>query len=240
MRELTAWLLGLSVVIAAAGCGTSAAEAETPAGDGDGRGARNNGSGVSMSADIGALDEGQVVELFNKSSAGMLKCFERGSQRIDYLSGTVRIAVRVDSEGNARAYMKKSTLGDRETERCMLGVVTGRAWPAPIGGKEGLAENEFDFDAREGVRAPVPWSSGDAGKSVADASSALSDCKRSANVGALSATLYVKTDGSVKSVGVAGADVNVEKAADCVIGAFKDVKFNTPGSFDAKLTLDAN
>jgi len=241
VRELTAWLLGISIAFGATSCSTSSGEAETPTGDGAGErgGGRKNGADLSVQADIGALDEGRVVDVFNKSSDGMLKCFRRGSERLDYMAGTVRISVRVDSQSKARAYMKRSTLGDRATERCMLAVLTAQSWPAPVGGQEGIAENEFDFDAREGVRAPVPWSSADAGKNVEAATSALADCKRSAKVGALSATIYVNTDGSVKSVGVSGADVNVEQAADCVVSAMKDVKFNSPGSFDAKLTLTA-
>ncbi|NUP05702.1 MAG: hypothetical protein HOW73_06535 [Polyangiaceae bacterium] len=228
---------GLALGLALVACGSSTPEATEPtsdtASDGGGRGS----SGLGIEAEIGALNERDVMRAFNGSVDGMMKCFQRGIDRTPFLGGVVRIAVRVPAEGKVRAYMKSSTLGDRETEACMLGVVQNRDWPAPVGGKEGLAENEFTFDPQEGTREPVAWSSGDAGKNVDKAIDTLRGCRHTAKSGRLSATLYVETDGSVKSVGVSGEDANVEQAADCVVRAMKDMKFNSPGSFAAKLTL---
>lgn len=227
-------MLGLAFVLA---CGATNPEVTEPTTEASpDRGSRP--STLSLEAEIGALDERAVTAAFNDSIDGMMKCFKKGIERVPYLAGVVRISVRVPAEGSVRPFMKSSTLGDRVTEACMLEAIEKRSWPAPVGGKVGLAENEFTFDPQEGTREPVEWNRSDAGDSVDQALEELRRCGKHASGATLSATLYVETDGSVASVGVAGNDPSVEGAADCVVDAMKALKFNSPGSFAAKLTLN--
>jgi len=190
-----------------------------------------------MDADIGALPEGQVTATFQKSQTELGRCVDQGRTRLPYLSGTVHFKVRVGSSGKANeAHLTLSTLGDRDTEACMLGALRSASWPEPVGGREGIAETEFTFDADGGVRMPVDWDLADAGKNVEKAKDAIRRCRSSSGANMLVATVYVQTDGSVLSVGISG-DEGAEKAADCVSSALKEVKFNSPGSFAAKLVL---
>ncbi|MBK6513952.1 MAG: hypothetical protein IPG04_07450 [Polyangiaceae bacterium] len=230
----TSTALALAALTALA-CSSQTPDAAEPTAAPDSGGPKKAGSSIGISAEIGALNEGKVKAAFNGSIDGMFKCFKKGLDRLEYLSGTIKVGVRVPLEGTIRVYMKASTLGDRQVEACMLDVVRAKDWPRPEGGKEGLAESEFTFDPVEGTRAPVEWSPSDAGKNVEKVRAALRSCKKGS--GSASATLYVETDGTVKAVGVAGQDASIEEAADCVVRAAKDLKLNSPGSFAAKLTV---
>lgn len=219
-------------------CSSSPAP-ETPADDGASHTpSHHQGSGVGVEADIGALNEGQVTSTFQKAQGAFGRCVDSGRSRLPYLSGTVHFKVRVGSSGKANAaFLTRSSLGDRDTEACMLEALKKASWPEPVGGKEGIAETEFTFDPDGSVRLPVEWSPEDAGKNVRSAKEAVAKCARSAGAGHVTATLYVETDGSVLSVGLSGDDDAIEGAASCVVSALKEVKFNSPGSFAAKLVL---
>lgn len=227
-------LLALAA-LAVCACSSSTPEATEPTSDPQVGSSKKSGSNIAVTAEIGALNEAKVKAAFNGSVDGMFKCFKKGLDRIEYLSGVVKLGVRVPLEGPIRVYMKSSTLGDRQVESCMLDVVRGKDWPRPEGGKEGLAESEFTFDPMEGTRAPVEWSASDAGKNLDKLRAALRSCKKGS--GDVSATLYVETDGRVKSVGVSGQDASSEDAAECVVKAARELKLNSPGSFAAKLTV---
>ncbi len=227
-----------ALVLTLLACGSSTPGPTDPGPDTPDDGAGRRASGVTMDADIGALNESQVLQTFQKSQGELMRCFEKGAGRVPFIGGRVRFHLRVDRGGGVKsAHLKDSTLGDRGTEECMLGVVRQKSWPAPQGGKEGIAETEFTFDPSNDVRSPVAWSAADAGKSVSAALAAVSKCRESAGAGPLKATVYVETDGSVLSVGVAGEGAQTEEAAPCVVSALKEVKFNSPGSYAAKMTL---
>jgi hypothetical protein len=157
---------------------------------------------------------------------------------VPYLAGEIRLSVRVTIEGTVRwAYVKDSTLGDRETETCMLAVLKGTTWPKPVGGGEGLAENTFTFEPNPEERPPVAWAPEQLGKASGEVMSSLSSCRQSAGTGALKATLYVDPDGKLVSAGVSGSDERAEAAAQCVVDALREVKFPSPGSYDAKVSV---
>src|SRR5262249_47798402 len=152
-------------------------------------------TGLSMKSEVGALDESKTTETFNTVSPKLQACFTKGSQRIPYLAGEIRFVVRILESGAAKwAYVKDSTLGDRKTEECMLGVLTGATWPQPVGG-EGVAEKGFTFDAGNDERPPVAWSTENLGKAFEKAKQAITTCRSSSGTAGLKATLYVATNG---------------------------------------------
>lgn len=228
-------LLLFVALISLAGCGSSTPEAKSESSTETPHAHHHGGSGISAEAEVGAMNEDEVTSIFQRSQSKLMRCFEKGSERIAYLGGKVRFAVRVDEQGKAKAvFMKESTLGDRQTERCMMDILMGVTWPAPQGGKEGRAESGFALEPDGDVREPVAWAEGDVGKSLRQAKEALSRCNAG---GSLKATLYVDTDGHVTSVGVAGSEPATEEAADCVVSALKGLTFNSPGSYAAKVTI---
>ncbi len=222
-----------------AACSGSTPDTTAPDSEGapDASGAKQS-KGIAIESDIGAMNESEVLATFEKSQGALMSCFQSGAGRLRFLGGKVRFHLRVDQSGAVKsAHLLASTLGDRQTEDCMLGVVRGKSWPAPQGGREGIAETEFAFDPSSDVREPVDWDPADAGKNVPSAKAALGKCRKQASAGAITATLYVDTDGSVMAVGVSGESAATEEAASCVVAAIQAIKFNSPGSYAAKMTL---
>ena len=235
MRALGSIALGISIALSA-GCASGPPKepesAATPSDDGGRRRAT-----PSFESEIGALDELKVKQTFARSADKLSACFSKGSQRLPYLAGDVRFVVRVAKDGSARwAYVKDSSLGDRETESCMLAVLKSATWPRPEGG-EGLAENSFSFEPGGDERPPVAWSPEQLGAPYRGAKGALAQCRKKAGTKALKATLYVDTDGKPASIGVSSADERGEQAIACVIGALEGLKFPSPGSYASKVSV---
>lgn len=194
-------------------------------------------AGPSMESEIGGLDDTKVKQTFEHLSGRLTGCYAAGAQRLTYLAGDVRFVVRIAKDGSARwAYVKESTLGDRETEVCMLGVLKAASWPRPLGG-EGLAENGFTFEPSDETRPPVAWTPEQLGPAFRNARSALSQCRKKAGTKSIKATAYVETDGKAIAVGIASADEKGEAAAPCVIEALKGLKLPSPGSYAAKVSV---
>lgn len=236
--HVLARLATLSLVFASIGCGSSTPEPAWSDQSSPVDGARRTGPAVSMDADIGALDEAKVLSTFRTAQPAISNCLTRGAERLPYLAGRVRFHVRVDQSGKATSvHLEASDIGDRTTEECMLRVLAEKSWPAPEGGREGIAETEFSFDPPGNARPPVDWSLANAGKGGEMFEAELSRCKREAGAGDLTAVAYVDTDGKVLAIGVSGEDARVEAAADCVVAAAKAAELSSPGSWVAKLQL---
>ncbi|MCC6556940.1 MAG: AgmX/PglI C-terminal domain-containing protein [Polyangiaceae bacterium] len=219
------------------GCGGEQRPVEAPQGGPEPAPDHGGGSGLGVESEIGAMDEDATQKTFEKLAPKLSRCFAAGMKRVPYLGGEVRLAVRVSKDGGTRwAFVKDSTLGDRETEECMLGVVRSASWPKPAGG-EGLAENGFTFDPSPDERPPVAWSADQAGDALKKAQADLSSCRKEAGTGPLKATLYVDPDGKAVSVGVSGADERGEAAAKCVVEKLRELKLASPGSYDAKVSI---
>jgi hypothetical protein len=226
----------LAVVVAVAACSKPPPPAEVPTvAEPEDDGAKR--AVPSVESEIGALDEMKVKQAFQRQSDKLSACFAGGAQRIPYLSGEIRFVVRVARDGSARwVYVKDSTLGDRETEACMLSVLKSAGWPRPLGG-EGLAENSFTFEAGGDERPPVAWTPEQLGAPYRRAKGALVQCRKKAGTKGLRATLYVETDGKPSAIGVSGADEKGEAAVDCVVSELKALRFPSPGSYAAKVSV---
>jgi hypothetical protein len=190
-----------------------------------------------VSAEIGALSEDDVTRTFASCMGGLQQCLDAGAKRVEYLGGSVGFAIKVDQSGHlSDARIDQSTLGDHQTEQCMLDVLKAKSWPKPVGGKTGLASKSFDFDPPNDVRAPTDWSSDRIGDALSKLSSKISDCKKSSS-GNFTATMYVDTSGKALSVGVAPPDTASEGAVDCLVEVLESAKYPSPGSWPAKVTF---
>ena len=207
----------------------------------DGRGSEGAGkkrSGMGMSAEIGELDEGQVKATFERVSKQLAACYGRGTERVPYMAGEISFKIRVNSEGKARwVVVKDSSLGDYDTEACMVRALKGASWPTPIDGQEGIAESGFAFEPGGDERMPVTWSPDQLGPKFKDAQGKLSQCRTDAGTGPLKATMYVDTDGKPGSIGVSASDEKGEAAITCVIETLSGIKFPSPGSYASKVTI---
>lgn len=195
-------------------------------------------NGVAVSAEVGALDEEATRKSFERATKTMTRCFQKGTERVPFLAGDVAFYVRVAGDGSAKyVFLRDSTLGDRATEECMLRALREAAWPAPVGGAEGEAKNDFHFEPGSDERPPVTWHPGQLGAPFRNAQRALQECRRGAGAGPMKATLYVDTEGKPLAVGVSVSDEKGERAAPCVVEALKGLTYPSPGSYAAKATV---
>jgi hypothetical protein len=225
------------VVGAVIGCGGSPPPPAVEAPPSEGGEPEPRSGGPSVESEIGALDEFKVKQVFERAANKLSACFNRGAERLPYLSGEVRFVIRIKKDGSPRfAFVKDSNLGDRSSEECMLGVFKAISWPKPLGG-EGLAENSYTFEPGADERPPVAWSADQLGKPFRKAQEALSRCRAGAGRGALKATMYIDTNGKPSAVGVSSADEKGEAAIECVVSTLKGVTFPSPGSYAAKVSV---
>lgn len=233
-------ILAAAALALAAGCGGTTTTTEGPK-TGGGESTQSGGGTPNFEAEVGALDQDKVQATIDRTSGKLTSCFTDGLRRVPFLGGEIRFALRIGQDGAARvAYLKESTLGDRRTEACMLEALRSASWPAPVGGKEGLADGGFSFDPSPDERPPVDMDPERLGKDLGKVKGVLSKCRESANAGPIKATMYIDTDGKPMSIGVATADVKGEEAASCVVDALQGMKFPSPGSYAGKVSIPAD
>jgi hypothetical protein len=190
----------------------------------------------SVSSEIGGLDETQVNAAFESSLSALERCLHQGSSRVEFLGGSVSFFIKIDTSGQVDgAYLEKSTLGDRATEKCMLDAVRAKRWPKPVDGEHGLARKSFDFDPPNDVRPPADYDQDHLSKALDKISGQLDSCKSAK--GSYEATIYVATDGSVLAAGVTPPDEVGEESVDCLVSTLKSAAFPSPGSWPSKVTF---
>jgi hypothetical protein len=235
LRSILVTLLGTAALGA---CGGSAPPPAPPKAQAAPKEAPTKPKGkFAMSGQLGSLDEGKVNETFATLVPRFDQCLSQGSSRVEFLGGHVKFAIRIALDGAAKwAYLSESTLGDRDTERCMLDVAKGARWPIPEEG-EGQAQRSFDFDPSPDVRDAVPWGADRISKALASARAKLGQCAHRAP-GKYHATVYVQTNGTPMAAGVAPPDERGEPGSvDCMVDVIKSMRFPSPGSWPAKVSF---
>lgn len=175
---------------------------------------------TSYEGDIGGLSQEDVEEQFQALRPRLIDCVRRASSRLSWIGGRVSLRMRIDRAGAVRwAYLNDTTLGDRDTERCVLQVVQSRSWPRPLSG-EGLAETSFDVDPAE---PPVAWPKYKTNALAQRASAATRKCRKGI-AGDFHATAYVDARGEVLAAGVSPPNERGEEASDCIAEALRDLR----------------
>jgi hypothetical protein len=218
-------------------CGGSEPPARTVADERDAPTNERGASSLAVSSEIGALDEDKVTRAFDASLKELQRCLDRGARRVEFIGGAVSFYVKVDGGGAlAHTHVEESSLGDRETEKCMLDVLRKKKWPAPVGGETGYARKSFEFDPPNDVRPPTDWSGDRVAKTLDDKSNEIAKCKNGSN-GSFTATMYVSTSGQPLAVGITPPDEGGEAAVDCLVDVLKSASYPKPGSWPAKVTF---
>lgn len=231
--------VGLALSLCAlSACGGSEPSPKTPKlNDGAPTAEADDLHGVRTSSEIGGMNEDEVDAVFKKSLPTLEKCLNKGAARVEFLSGSVSFFLKVGSAGKVdQAYLEHSTLGDRETEKCMLSALKSRTWPKPVGGEHGLAKKSFDFDSPNDVRPPMDWDPEQAKGALKKLGDKLNECRGNAS-GPFEATAYVSTEGSVITASVTPPNEAGEAAVDCLVDALREASFPSPGSWPAKITF---
>ncbi|HEX4476449.1 MAG TPA: AgmX/PglI C-terminal domain-containing protein [Polyangiaceae bacterium] len=242
MRRIGSVKPAMVIVVGAAlfatgACGGDPPEPKSPASEHATHDDTDERPKMAASAEIGALDEGKVTDTFRGALGDLQACLASGAQRNELEGGGIAFFIKVGGDGRIVAtHAEKSTLGDRETEKCMLSALRHRSWPEPQGGDVGLAHNSFDFDMPNDVRPPTDWDESRVRDVVTSLSHKVDECKHGAR-GDFTATVYVDPDGAALSAGIAESDESGEDAADCLVKALKSAKYPSPGSWPAKVTF---
>jgi hypothetical protein len=225
------------IVLALVSCGGGETPAPKTAEDAPTPERTSNGPAMTASAEIGALDEGKVTQTFHSAMKDLQSCLASGAQRNELEGGSIGFFIKIGSNGRiVHAHAERSTIGDRDTEKCMLAALGRQAWPEPQGGDVGLAHNSFDFDMPNDARPPTVWEADRVESSVSKLSAKIAHCKHGAH-GDFTATVYVDPDGAALSAGIAATDESGEGAADCIVSALKTAKYPSPGSWPAKVSF---
>lgn len=226
---------------------------------------RPSGPAPVIQQELGSIDERAVQQTFAKLQSQLGRCQAEGRERVEWLSGEAKIFLRVDQGGRVRyGFFEESSLGDRDTEKCMMGVLSGAQWPKPIGG-EAEVRNGFGFDAG-GERPPTSWGP----EKVVTPFNESKDVKREVEKcgaplkGEIRFTGYVvhdeseeaeapkkkpagkghgkdkdkdKKGGKFQALGASTTNKDVAAKLDCVVGALKELKLPSPGSYAAKVSF---
>ncbi|MDH5492760.1 MAG: AgmX/PglI C-terminal domain-containing protein, partial [Myxococcales bacterium] len=156
------WLALASVLGSACGgdpAGDSAqgeiAGAESSAGSEAGE--AEDDEGVQVEGILGTIAASSIERAVNMRLNRFLRCATRRYDHVEVLSGTFAMSFRVKRDGTVRwVFPVRSTIGDRQTERCMIEVAAQIRFDRPRGG-EAEFQHSFDLPLLDDVRAPVEW-----------------------------------------------------------------------------------
>ncbi len=192
---------------------------------------------IGATAEVGALPEEDTVYAFRESFEAIQECFINGAKRLDFIGGEISFQVWVGSDGEvATVFAETSTLGDRATEECMYDALRAAPWPKPVGGPVGVAQNAFEFEMTGDVRPPVMWEGSEVEEALAASNQQINRCKHGSSERFL-ATLYVDTDGSPMSVGIASPNRHEADNSACIVEVLSGMRFPSPGSWPAKVSF---
>jgi len=195
-------------------------------------------------AELGTIDEGAVTKVLGALQTPIAKCHLAGRARVPALWGEVGLVLRIDGRGHVRyAHVSEaSTLGDRDTERCILALLIQATWPTP---KDGEAEIRRSLPFAPGNEAPpLEWGPAKVLDSLAAANTVKAELEKCKVSGDLSLTGYVSSRDAGKkaskpaasdfsarfvSIGVGAKTHAGAMKADCVVEALKLLALPNPG-----------
>lgn len=190
---------------------------------------------MGASAELGGLDERAAEQSFRDSLEGLEACIQDGVQRLEFIGGSIEFAVKVDATSHpADVWAADSTLGERETEKCMFNALRSVSWPAPQGGLFGIARNSFDFRPRRGVKVPAVWDAGRVARVLARLDGRISEC-RGERAEPLLITLYIGEGGRALGGGAASEGPVDERAVDCIVEALLAADYPAPEQSPTKV-----
>jgi hypothetical protein len=228
----------VSLSLLAAGCGgSSTPETTTPEHTTRPRHERDEeaaSEGVAVTGLMGTISQDAVRNALEPHMTAFARCFSNRMGDVEFLSGDITMSFRVDTSGNVLwVYPSASTIGDRETETCVLDVARRSHFAAPHGGEAEFTWG-FGLDAAEDVRLPTSWPETHVAEVVTANRGALTSCGRTSG---FSITAYVAPGGTVMAAGGTAPDADALPALDCVVTAVRGWTMPDPGSYAAKVSF---
>jgi len=188
--------------------------------------------GVAITGLMGTIDADEVRMTIEPKLGRFMRCFSTRYQDIEILGGHIHMSFRVDIEGRVLwVFPNESSIGDRETERCLLETAKAIHFPRPHGG-----EAEFgyplDLDPPEDVRPPVSWAESSVADTVERNRGSVAECGSGFTV-----TAYVGPGGEVMAAGASTSELTNAENLDCVTDAVSQWEMPDPGSYPAKVSF---
>jgi hypothetical protein len=231
---LKAEACSLIALLAIAGCGGEEPPAQAPEAAHEAPPPRK--PALKTSSELGEVDPAEVTSAFKKLSDSFVDCQKRGLDRVEVLAGAVKFFLRIGADGSAKwAYLEESEIGDRDTEKCLIDVVTGARWPRPSGGD---AEARYTMELPlQATRPPNDWGPDKVAAALGRDGATIDRCK-AGSAGKFRATMYVGPGGKVLAAGVATSTKDGDDKVDCLSKALLKLKgLPSPGSWPAKVSF---
>lgn len=193
--------------------------------------------GVQIQGLLGTLSRDEIQLGLEPRLDRFEGCFVRAATANEIVSGRIDFFFRIATDGRVRwVYPRGSNVGDRETERCLLGVAQGARFPRPHGG-----EAEFtwpiEFPVSDDVRPPVHWDPERVADTVAArGGEALQGC--GAGGVSFQVTVYVAPGGRVITAGASTGNAAELDHVDCIVEAVRAWSLPDPGSYPAKVSFE--
>lgn len=188
----------------------------------------------------GTLSAIEIQRALEPRLPKFLRCAERRLAALETLAGTITFSFHIATNGAvAGVSPSASTLGDRDTERCMLEVAQATRFPAPHGGEADFTwPLELPIDPE--VRPPVELGPDAAHPALSAPSGNVTAGEAlhgSCGGGQMVVTAYIEPGGAVLAAGVSAPDLVTSGELDCIASGVKGFRFADPGSYLGKLTF---
>ncbi len=241
MTKRYGWVAALAAALV--GCGGSAGSTEEPAGFEAGEpgsgGETERDDGVQIEGLMGTISAEDVQMALEPKMQRFAQCFASRYGDLEVVGGHFEMAFRVGADGSVEwVYPRRSTVGDRETERCMLDVARRTRFREPRGGSAAEFSWSLDLDPPDDVRPPFNWDAERAAEPLTThASTVMSDCLPRGVSARYLVTAYVAPGGAILAAGAAADAPEAADSLDCVADAVRAWEMPDPGSYPAKITF---
>lgn len=231
MRQAASFVALACLVI---GCGGEEPPPEQPAAQASVGFERPRGAGMEVTGLMGTIPERKILATLEPKLLKFQRCFFDGSSEVEWIAGEIELYFHVNLAGEVVwVYPRKSTIGHRATEQCILAEAKRSKFPEPKGGDAAEIAWGFAFDSAA-PRPPLEWGASDIASALADHSDVANSC----GGGPFSVTAYVAPGGQVVGVGAAVGSETAAEQIDCVIENVKTWTMPDPGSYAAKVSFD--
>jgi TonB family protein len=171
---------------------------------------------MSLSSEVGVVDSADVEATIQEHFDEVRACYPRAGKAQKYAGGKVLLRFLIAGDGTAQdVWVLESSLGNYDVERCLVEVGRKIRFPAPIGNKPTTFEYPIEFRSATGMTV-LDIDGPKVEHDVAMLLPQLAACGRVADED-VNAIVYVESNGSPGSVGLATAAALDEDAGDCVV-----------------------
>jgi hypothetical protein len=183
---------------------------------------------------MGTLTQDQIQRGIEPRMGRFEGCFSRRMGSVELLRGRIELAFRVNTDGSVKwVYPRRSSIGDRETERCVTDIAGSIHFSRPRGG-EAEFTYPLEWPGDEELRPPLNWDATRIEEMLSENGPALvQQCGR----GAYQVTAYIARGGNLISVGAAAQAETTAPNLDCVCDGVRTWTMPDPGSYPAKISF---